>query len=103
MFLLHDNTPIHQSAVAQVAVQRSGIVELSQPPYSPDLAPSDFYLFGHQKKHLREKIFADKDELMQETTDFLNQQSPEWFKLAFFNQIRRWRMCAENNGGYVEK
>ena len=85
MFLLHDNAPIHKSAVAQVAVQRSGFVELAQPPYRPDLAPSDFYLFGHLKKHLKGKIFAGKDELMQETTDFLNQQSPEWFKIAFSN------------------
>jgi [histone H3]-lysine36 N-dimethyltransferase SETMAR len=42
LFLLHDNAPIHKSAVAWTAVEQNDFVELSHPPYSPDLAPSDF-------------------------------------------------------------
>jgi histone-lysine N-methyltransferase SETMAR len=30
---------------------------LDHPPYSPDLAPSDFYLFGPLKHHLSGNIF----------------------------------------------
>jgi hypothetical protein len=33
---------------------------LDHPPYSPDLAPSDFYLFPKLKKELRGKRFAEK-------------------------------------------
>jgi hypothetical protein len=34
------------------------------PPYSPDLAPSDFDLFGHVKKCLASLSFEDADQLL---------------------------------------
>jgi hypothetical protein len=36
------------------------------PPYSPELAPSDFHLFFHLKKHLAGKNFDDDDEVQVE-------------------------------------
>jgi hypothetical protein len=33
-------------------------------PYSPDLAPSDFYLFGYVKKCLAGLSFEDADQLL---------------------------------------
>jgi histone-lysine N-methyltransferase SETMAR len=37
---------------------------LNHPPYSPDLAPSDFHLFGPLKEHLQIQKLAD-DEVME--------------------------------------
>jgi hypothetical protein len=34
------------------------------PPYSPDLAPSDFFLFGHIKECLKGMVFPSYDELL---------------------------------------
>jgi len=45
---------------------------LDYPPYSPDLAPRDFHLFLHLKKHLPGKKFDDDDELQEEVMT--------WFK-----------------------
>jgi len=50
--LQHDNARAHMSRVAQAIVKDIGFEQLSQPPYSPDLTPSDFYLFRHLKQHL---------------------------------------------------
>jgi hypothetical protein len=36
----------------------------SHPPYSPDLAPSDFYLFGYVKRCLAGLSFEDADQLL---------------------------------------
>jgi len=44
-------------------VKDIGFEQLSRPPYSPDLTPSDFYLFRHLKQHLRGTRFFDDDEL----------------------------------------
>jgi hypothetical protein len=38
---------------------------LDHPPYSPDLAPSDFNLFGPLKKHLGGRRFATDGEVQQ--------------------------------------
>ncbi len=61
VLLLHDNAPVHTSRVAKAAVNKNGFVELSHPPYSPDLAPSDFYLFPNLKKSLRGRRFANDE------------------------------------------
>ena len=45
VLLLHDNAPVHKSRVAQVAIRECKFEQLNHPPYSPDLAPSDYYLF----------------------------------------------------------
>ena len=43
--LLHDNAPVHKSRVAQAAKRECKFEQLNHLPYSPDLAPSDYYLF----------------------------------------------------------
>jgi histone-lysine N-methyltransferase SETMAR len=43
---------------------------LGHPPYSPDLAPSDFHGFLHLKKHLAGKRIDDDDEVQDVTTWF---------------------------------
>jgi len=52
VLLLHDNVPAHTSAVATSAVAECGYKLLLHPPYSPDLAPSNFCLFPLLKEHL---------------------------------------------------
>ncbi|KAJ8731685.1 hypothetical protein PYW07_004849 [Mythimna separata] len=41
-----------QAAVAMATIQETGFELLENPPYPPDLAPSDLYLFFRPKKHL---------------------------------------------------
>jgi histone-lysine N-methyltransferase SETMAR len=40
------------------------MVIAAHPPYSPDLAPSDFYLFGHMKGLLRGEPFETGERLL---------------------------------------
>ena len=52
VLVLHDNAPAHKSRVASAAIHQSGFEELNHPPYSPDLAPSDYFLFANLKREL---------------------------------------------------
>ena len=53
--LLHqDNAPAHKSLVAMSAVHDCGFELIDHPPYSPDLAPSDYFLFPYLKNILLE-------------------------------------------------
>jgi hypothetical protein len=45
------------------------IVHILHPSYSPDLAPSDFWLFGHMRAGLAGQLFAEPEGLLRE----------EWF------------------------
>jgi histone-lysine N-methyltransferase SETMAR len=57
VWLLHDNWPAHTSQVAMAAATHFGFEILPHPPFSPDLAPSDFYLFPKLKTKLRDRRF----------------------------------------------
>jgi len=49
MKLLHDNARPHVHSNTRNFVKSSGIIEIDHPPYSPDLAPCDFWLFDYLK------------------------------------------------------
>jgi histone-lysine N-methyltransferase SETMAR len=54
-FILHmDNSPTHRAKVAKAKASRMPIHLALHPPYSPDLALSDFFLF----EYLKEKILG---------------------------------------------
>ena len=58
---MHDNAPAHTSQVAMTAGTECGFEILPHPPYSPDMAPSDFYLFPKLKSHLRGTQFGSNE------------------------------------------
>ena len=62
LWLLPDNAPIQKAAVTESDVRNAGLTLVQHPPYSPDLAPSDFWLFNHLKKHLRGHHFDTDQE-----------------------------------------
>ena len=47
-----DSARAHKSGVAMAAVHDCGFELVDHPPYSPDLAPSDYFLFPNMKKTL---------------------------------------------------
>ena len=49
----HDNARPHTSLETRTALDRLGLRTLPHPPYSPDLAPSDFFLFPKLKDYLK--------------------------------------------------
>ena len=71
--LLHqDNAPAHTSAVAKAAIGGCGFELLQHPPYSPDLAPSDFHLFRFLKESLRGQKFESDENVIQAIDDWLS-------------------------------
>jgi len=47
--LLHDNAPGHRSVLVNNFLAKNNMITLEHPPYSPLLAPADFYLFPPHK------------------------------------------------------
>jgi len=69
--LLHDNARPHNAAHTVDTLHALKFVVLKHPPYSPDLAPSDFHLFGPMKDHLRGQKFAYDNEVMEAVQSWL--------------------------------
>ncbi|GBP28354.1 Histone-lysine N-methyltransferase SETMAR [Eumeta japonica] len=49
MLFLQDNASVHTARVSRQALKDTGFSEIDHPPYSPDLAPSDYFLFQFKK------------------------------------------------------
>jgi len=103
LYLLHDNAPVHTAHRTVDAIVEKGFVLVSHPPYSPDLAPSDFFLFNHLKKHLRGQRIECKEDLTRLVQDFLNEKDATFFENGLFSLVNRWTKCLEAEGGYIEK
>jgi hypothetical protein len=59
------------------------ITELEHPSYSPDLAPSDFFLFPKLKKMLKGGHFDDIDDIRSNTTAVLKVIPQNQFQNCF--------------------
>ena len=53
VLLQQDNARVHTCKVEMDAVERNGYELIPHPAYSPDLAPSDFFLFPNLEKDIR--------------------------------------------------
>ena len=62
---LQDNARPHVAARSMDNIQKLKWNDLSHPPYSPDLAPSDYHLFDPLKEHLGGKGFRNNEEVIQ--------------------------------------
>jgi histone-lysine N-methyltransferase SETMAR len=57
--LHHDNTAAHDALRVCKFLAKNSITKMDHLPYSPDLAPCDFWLFPKLKNALKEQRFAD--------------------------------------------
>jgi hypothetical protein len=53
---------------------------LPHPPYSPDLAPSDYLLFGPMKRVLGGKRFRNNDEVIAAVQSWIHKQPKTFFE-----------------------
>jgi [histone H3]-lysine36 N-dimethyltransferase SETMAR len=103
VLILHDNAPVHKAHVAMAAFRDCGFEELPHPPYSPDLAPSDYYLFQHLKSHLRGTRFESDSDLKQAVSLWLEAQPDSFYKRGIEMLKDRWTKCIRVFGSYTEK
>jgi histone-lysine N-methyltransferase SETMAR len=70
-FLHYDNARPHVCIKTKTYLKSTNFIRLEAPPYSPDLAPSDFYLVGILKAQLEGQSFITEESLKLAVTDFL--------------------------------
>ena len=103
MLFHQDNAPAHSSSQALTPIRNAGFELLRHPSYSPDLAPSDFYLFPKLNEFMKGRKFADDDDATCTANDWLEDQEQEFF----YNGIRALEnhltKCISVEENYVEK
>jgi histone-lysine N-methyltransferase SETMAR len=64
VLLLHNNPGPHTAAHTVDTLCALEYEVLKHPPYSPDMAQSDFHLFGPLKQHMQGQKFAGNNEII---------------------------------------
>ena len=101
--LQHDNARPHTSRQTQDSLAQLKLTALPHPAYSPDLAPSDYFLFLQLKKHLKGNIYDSDEEVVAAVRQWWREQSPEFFADGIRQLVRCWQLCVDRDGDYVEK
>lgn len=100
--LHHENAASHNSIVVSEFLNRNATNRIEQPPFSPDLAPCDFFLFPKLKLALRKTIFKSIEEIEQKTTKELKAIPKKSFEKCMNDWIVRWKKCVASEGDYFE-
>jgi transposase len=101
--LLHDSARPHTARATIDVLETLKFEVLSHPPYSPDLAPSDFHFFPHLKRDLKGTHLISDDEVKQAVTSLIKLRTPEFFIDGMRKLALRWEKYIERQGDYVEK
>jgi histone-lysine N-methyltransferase SETMAR len=83
--LLHDNTHLHTAVLTWVLLEHFNWKLFDHPPYSPDLAPSNYHLFIYLKNCLGPQRFNNNEELMEGVKMWLSSQAINFFDTGIQN------------------
>jgi len=78
VLFLHDSVPAHRALATQKKLAYLGFQCLNHPPYSPDLAPSDYHLFRGLIKQLKGRHFSSDAEVIASAETWLDGQPSEF-------------------------
>lgn len=98
-----DNSRVHNSIESMKKTAEFGFKRAPQPAFSPDIAPTDFFLWGDIKEKLKGSKFDDKDQLFEAITEISNKISREIKLNVFQHWIKRCEYVIKNKGNYFNK
>ena len=98
--ILHDNGPPHAHRDVIDYLTEECVEIIPHPPYSPDLAPCDFWLNDYIKNKLTDH--TNEESLAQEVSTIMKNTPVNELKKTFDTLLERMELCIENNGDYFE-
>jgi histone-lysine N-methyltransferase SETMAR len=100
MKLLHDGARPHIHSNVNNFLERNRIGLVKHPPYSPDLAPCDFWLFDYIKQRLED--YTSQKSLENAVTKIVYDISIREYRKTFEKWIERLELCEKYKGDYFE-
>ena len=99
---MHDNARVHRALAIRKKLACLGFQCLDHPPYSPDLAPSDYHLFPGLKKQMKGHHFSSDEEVIAAAETWLDGLLSEFFLIDLQKLKQRVKKCIELRGEFVE-
>ena len=101
MILHHDNARPHAAKVTQEKIRELNWELLPHPPYSPDIAPSDYYLFRSLEHSIKNKTFQNVNEVEIHLHEYFSSKPASFYKRGIEALPERWQRVVNNDGNYI--
>jgi len=98
-----DNAPAHKSVLAMGKLRGLYYELLEHPPYSPELAPSDFCLFPKLELFLAGQRFSSNQEAIAAVGGYFADLTKDHYRDGIMALEHRWNKCISLKEDYVEK
>ena len=101
----HDNAPPHTSLETRMALDRLSLRTLLHPPYSPDLAPSDFFLFPKLKDYLKGNRYETDEDVKDAVLSWCRDKTADFFAdgIQHWQQVVCWwRLCIKRDSDILK-
>ncbi|CAF3370476.1 unnamed protein product [Rotaria socialis] len=96
----HDNARLHVHEDVSTYLESQGIMKMLQPPNSPDITPSDFWLFDLIKQNLTDpRSSVSLHRVVAKVMFSINEDE---YKKVFDKWIEWMKLCVYNHGDYFE-
>ena len=99
--LHHDNAPPHTTRATAEYLAQNGFEVVAHPPYSPDLAPCDFYLVGALKAALAGRQFTTPEAISGALTNYFRGVDSATWRKVFDNWVARMEEVIQKKGNYL--
>lgn len=96
--LLHDNARPHVSRQTQELLEKFKWTVMPHPPFSLDLAPSDYHLFPKLKEYFGGQRFVSDDKVKEEVIRFLKGLAAEFYGMSIQKLEYRLQKCVDKFG-----
>jgi histone-lysine N-methyltransferase SETMAR len=100
IFFHQDNARPHTSQQTLAKIEELGWTKINQPPYSPDIAPSDYHLFRSMDHFLRDRHFTENDQVRAALEDFFRSKPSKFYTDGIRSMREKWKKVIGNNGNY---
>lgn len=98
----HDNARPHVARIVKNKLSELQWEVIPHPPYSPDLAPSDYHLFLSMANSFKGRKFNNRTEVQRALDDFFESKSPEFWVDGIKKLKDRWAKTIDSNGDYFD-
>jgi hypothetical protein len=96
-----DNCSIYARGASEVFMVEDNMIRLKHPPQSPDLAPSNFYLFPTIKERLTDIQTVDEEDLFSRLRELLNEIPVRELRKVFDTWIKRLMAVTRGDRSYI--
>ena len=103
LLLHHDNASAHSAAVTLDFLASSNVQLVTHPPYSPDLAPCDWFLFPSAKMQLKGKKFQNAEDARALFEGVILDIPQSVWSGVIDSWFERMIKCVQAEGGFFEK